>query len=103
MTGGIIVVLGSTGRNVGAGMTGGITFLLDESNKVTDRVNQDNVGIYKLCNESQESLLKAILKSHLDLTKSKKAKEILSNWEEWKEKFKMLVPPSEKEKLGLKI
>jgi len=103
MTGGIIVVIGSTGRNVGAGMTGGITFLLDENNEVTNRVNKENVGIYELCNNSQESILKGILESHLDQTESKKAKKILSNWVQWKKKFKMLVPPSEKEKLGINL
>jgi len=101
MTGGVIVVLGSTGRNIGAGMTGGVTFLLDENNKAVERVNKEIVGIYELSNESQEAILKPLIVAHLEQTKSKKAEVILSNWSKWKKKFKILVPPSEKIKLGL--
>ncbi len=101
MTGGVIVVLGSTGRNIGAGMTGGVTFLLDENNKAVERVNKEIVGIYELSNESQEAILKPLIVAHLDQTKSKRAETILSNWDKWKKKFKILVPPGEKIKLGL--
>ena len=101
MTGGIVVVLGSTGRNVGAGMTGGITFLLDEYGHVNDLVNQEIVEIHKLSNKEQENLLKPLLQEHLDQTKSSKAKEILNNWNTWKKAFKVIVPPSEKVQIGL--
>ena len=103
MTGGVIVVLGSTGRNVGAGMTGGVTFLLDENDEVTERVNKEIVQIYDLSNASQENILKPLIESHFNYTESKKAKEILSNWLQWKKKFKLLIPPSEKERFGIKI
>ena len=101
MTGGIVVILGSTGRNVAAGMTGGITFLLDEDQLVNLRVNKDNVEIFDLTTIEQELLIKPLLKSHAKETNSIKAKEILSNWCIWKKKFKVLVPPSERAKVGL--
>ncbi len=101
MTGGIIVVLGSTGRNVGAGMTGGFTFLLDESDTAKERINKEIVEIYEISNTKQENILQLLLKNHVNQTNSSKAKEILTNWAHWKKKFKIIVPPSEKEKLGL--
>ncbi len=103
MTGGVIVILGSTGRNVGAGMTGGVTFLLDENNEVIDRINKEIVQIHQLSNEYQENILQTLVKSHYHHTQSQKAKEILSDWILWKKRFKMLVPPSEKEKLGITV
>ncbi len=102
MTGGVVVVLGLTGRNVGAGMTGGISFLLDEDNSLSNKVNKEIVEIFELYTEAQENILKPIIEEHLAQTKSIKAKEILSDWNHWKKKFKVLVPPSEKEKVGIK-
>ncbi len=101
MTGGVVVVLGSTGRNVGAGMTGGVTFLLDESNNLNEKVNTEIVQIYPLTTPEQENLLKPLLESHLLHTKSSKANQILSNWSQAKNQFKVLIPPSEKARLGL--
>ena len=56
MTGGVVVVLGSTGRNVGAGMTGGVTFLLDEEGRVAPRVNPEIVEVCTITTDEQESL-----------------------------------------------
>ena len=101
MTGGVVVVLGSTGRNVGAGMTGGITFLLDENNLVNRYINKEIVEIHELTNENQERILKPLIEEHLLQTKSFKAEKIISNWSKYKSLFKVLVPPSEKAKVGL--
>ncbi len=103
MTGGVIVVIGSTGRNVGAGMTGGVAFLLDEHEKVVEKVNQEIVEIVQLSTPEQERLLKSMLETHLTTTKSQKSQIILSDWANWKSRFKVLIPPSEKSKLGLPI
>ena len=103
MTGGVVVVLGSTGRNVGAGMTGGVTFLLDEQGMVSDRVNKEIVEICLLTTPEQEAILKTLLEAHLAQTGSTKAKEILANWISWKALFKLLVPPSEKVNVGLTL
>ena len=101
MTGGVVVVLGSTGRNVAAGMTGGVTFLLDESGGVSERVNPEIVAIHALETPEQEALLKPLLQAHLDSTGSARAAAILSDWASWKGRFKVLVPPSEKATVGL--
>ncbi len=101
MTGGVIVVIGSTGRNVGAGMTGGIAFIQDKEDKLIDKVNKEIVGIYPLSNQKQESILKPLLEKHLERTESPSSKEILDDWNYWKQSFKILAPPSEKSKIGL--
>jgi len=101
MTGGVVVVLGSTGRNVAAGMTGGVAFLLDEDGGLADRLNPEIVALCPITTPEQESLLKPLLEDHLQHTGSAKAAEILADWTTWKAKFKVLVPPSEKANLGL--
>ena len=101
MTGGVVVVLGSTGRNVAAGMTGGVAFLLDESGGLAERVNPEIVAICELTTPEQDALLKPLLEAHLQATGSAKAAEILADWEGWRGRFKLLVPPSEKASVGL--
>ncbi len=101
MTGGVVVVLGSTGRNVAAGMTGGVAFLLDESGGLMERVNPEIVAVAALTTPEQEDLLKPLLEAHLEATGSAKAAAILSDWSGCKTRFKVLVPPSEKVNVGL--
>jgi glutamate synthase (ferredoxin) len=101
MTGGVVVVLGSTGRNVAAGMTGGVAFLLDETGGLRERVNPEIVAICELTTPEQEALLKPLLEAHLEATGSSKAAAILADWSSWKARFKLLVPPSEKANVGL--
>jgi glutamate synthase (ferredoxin) len=101
MTGGVVVVLGSTGRNVAAGMTGGVAFILDESGGLAERVNPEIVAICELSTPEQEVLLRPLLQAHLEATGSAKAAEILADWPNWKGRFKLLVPPSEKASVGL--
>lgn len=101
MTGGVVVVLGSTGRNVGAGMTGGVAFLLDENGGVADRVNPEIVEICSLETAEQEAVLQPLLEAHQAATGSEKAAAILSDWPRWRSRFKLLVPPSERAAMGL--
>ena len=101
MTGGVVVVLGSTGRNVGAGMTGGVTFLLDDHDRVSPRVNPEIVEVCTITTAQQESMLKTLLQSHLTATGSEKAAALLADWSAAKARFKVLVPPSEREAIGL--
>jgi glutamate synthase (ferredoxin) len=95
MTGGVVVVLGSIGRNVAAGMTGGLAFLLEESGSLEARVNHETVAIYRLTTPEQEALLRALLEGHRDATGSERATTILADWNHWRGLFKLLVPPSE--------
>ena len=102
MTGGKIVILGSIGRNIGAGMTGGVAFILDEKNDVETKVNKEIVSIYKIKTPQQEQTLLEIISEYKDKTQSPKAAKILEDWNHFKVLFKVIVPPSEKELLGLK-
>jgi len=95
MTGGVVVCLGNTGRNVGAGMTGGIGYFLDEDNSFADKVNYEIVKIQRVTTPAGESQLKELITLHSDRTGSEKAKNILANWSEYLPKFWQVVPPSE--------
>ncbi|NEP43544.1 MAG: glutamate synthase subunit alpha, partial [Okeania sp. SIO2H7] len=95
MTGGVVVVLGPVGRNVGAGMTGGIGYFLDEEGGFPERVNYEIVKIQRVSTAAGEGQLKGLIESYRDRTGSKKAKQILASWEEYLPKFWQVVPPSE--------
>ena len=101
MTGGIVVILGSIGRNIGAGMTGGIAFILDEKESILPKVNNEIVSIASLTSISEEEIIKPLLNEYLSKTKSLKANKIISQWNENKNLFKIIYPPSEKDRLGL--
>ena len=102
MTGGKVVILGSTGRNIGAGMTGGIAFIIDENNDLSNKVNKEIVSIHKITTSKQEDILLEIIREYLAKTNSLKAAKIIENWSYSKSTFKLIVPPSEEEMLGLK-
>ena len=102
MTGGKIVILGPTGRNIGAGMTGGVTFILDEDNNLEKKVNTEIVSIYKIHNKHQELMLSKIISDYYNNTGSLKASRILQNWNESMKLFKIIVPPSEEDLLEIK-
>ena len=102
MTGGKVVILGSTGRNIGAGMTGGIAYIFDEKNDLEDKVNKEIVSIYKITNLKQEEILLGILSEYYEKTRSLKAFKIINDWSHFKGIFKIVVPPSEEEMLGIK-
>lgn len=95
MTGGIIVVLGSVGRNVGAGMTGGLAYFLDEEGNFPEKVNPEIVEIQRICTEAGEAQLKELITAHVAKTGSQKGQLILNNWKEYVSKFWQAVPPSE--------
>ncbi|AFY53642.1 glutamate synthase family protein [Rivularia sp. PCC 7116] len=95
MTGGVIVVLGAVGRNVGAGMTGGLGYFLDEDGNFPELVNPEIVNIQRVVTDAGEKQLKDLITAHLERTQSAKAKMILDNWQEFLAKFWQLVPPSE--------
>ncbi|MGK7921584.1 MAG: glutamate synthase-related protein [Trichodesmium sp.] len=95
MTGGVVVCLGKTGRNVGAGMTGGIAYFLDEDGDFPARVNNEIVSIQRVCTPVGEQQLKDLISLHIERTGSEKAKTILDNWSEYLPKFYQVVPPSE--------
>jgi glutamate synthase (NADPH/NADH) large chain/glutamate synthase (ferredoxin) len=92
MTRGTVVVLGPTGKNFGAGMSGGIAYVLDEDGTFSQRLNTGMVGLERLTGGDDTKSLQAIIYQHLEATESKKAKEILAQWETASKKFWKVVP-----------
>jgi len=97
MTGGTVVVLGPTGRNVGAGQTGGWGYFLEdgEGYSLKGRINSD-VNVQPV-NKIGEVQLRELIEAHVEATGSKKAQHILDNWGEYLPKFHHVYPVSEKE------
>ena len=95
MTGGTIVVLGRTGRNVGAGMTGGLAYFLDEDGSFPTKVNPEIVQIQRVITEAGEQQLFELIQAHAERTGSPKAKAILAQWPDSLSQFWQVVPPSE--------
>jgi len=95
MTGGCIVCLGKVGRNVAAGMTGGIGYFLDEEDLFLERVNGEIVKVQRIQTAAGEQQCKMLIEAHFEKTNSSKAKKVLSDWERYKELFWQIVPPSE--------
>ena len=91
MTGGKVVVLGETGRNFAAGMSGGIAYILDEKGDFALRCNPQMVALEKLDSEEAEEL-RLLIKRHADFTKSQKAYKMLALWDETVPKFVKVMP-----------
>jgi glutamate synthase domain-containing protein 3 len=83
MTGGVVVVLGKTGRNFGAGMSGGLAFVLDEEGNFGHRYNPAMVGIGEVEHPYDIPLLRSMLERHLEMTGSQRARQILDRWEHY--------------------
>ena len=97
-----VVILGSIGRNIGAGMTGGIAFIIDEKNDLSNKVNKEIVSIHKITSLKQEDILLEIIREYVSKTNSLKAAKIIENWSYYRNIFKLIVPPSEEDMLGIK-
>ena len=95
MTGGTIAILGEAGRNIGAGMTGGIAYILDEDDKLIEKVNKEIVKIQRVITQTGQDELYKLIEEHAKRTNSVKAKSILKSWENSLGRFWQLVPPSE--------
>ena len=95
MTGGVIVVLGPVGRNIGAGMTGGLAYFLDEAGDLPAKINPEIIKLQRVTAPKGEEQLKAMITAHVEHTGSPKGKAILANWSDYLGKFWQAVPPSE--------
>ena len=95
MTGGVVVVLGSVGRNVGAGMTGGIGYFYDADNNFDERLNTEIVKKQRVSSAEGQAQLKHIIERHFEKTGSEKAEAILNDWDNEVSKFWQVYPPSE--------
>jgi glutamate synthase (NADPH/NADH) large chain len=116
MTGGTVAVLGKTGRNFAAGMSGGIAYVYDEDGLFAKRCNTAMVSLEKVLpakeqeasvdkavwhrGESDEAQLKKLLEDHNRWTGSKRARELLDNWDASRAKFVKVFPNEYKRALG---
>ena len=116
MTGGTVVVLGKTGRNFAAGMSGGVAYVYDEDGQFAKRCNTAMVSLEKVLSgkeqeatmdkaiwhrgQSDEAQLKKLLEEHNRWTGSKRARELLDTWAQAREKFVKVFPNEYKRALG---
>ena len=101
MTGGRVVVLGSTGKNFAAGMSGGIAYVLDEHSTLYKNVNKAMISIEQVENPYDGEELKEMIQKHVEATGSKKGQRILENFAEYLPKFKKLIPLEYKKMVAL--
>ena len=92
MTGGRVVILGRTGKNFAAGMSGGIAYVLDENSDLYLRLNKSLVSFEELSNKYDVQELKDMIMQHVAYTNSERGKEILANFSTYLPKFKKIVP-----------
>nr|YP_009315297.1 Glutamate synthase [Yamadaella caenomyce]SCW23752.1 Glutamate synthase [Yamadaella caenomyce] len=95
MTGGTVVVIGPVGRNIAAGMTGGLAYFWDETDSLLARVNTEIVHVQRVQTIEAEEQLKRLLILHVQKTNSIKARNILDQWSTSLLSFWQVVPPSE--------
>jgi glutamate synthase domain-containing protein 2/glutamate synthase domain-containing protein 1/glutamate synthase domain-containing protein 3 len=92
MTGGLVIVLGQTGCNFAAGMSGGIAYVLDEMQLFDTLCNLDLVELETVWQQEDKELLKDLIQRHLNWTQSKRAQQILDGWPDMVGKFVKVVP-----------
>ena len=92
MTGGNVIILGLTGDNFGAGMTGGMAFVYDIDKKFRYRVNEETLVYQGIQSNYWENVLKSFINDHYNETNSLHAKKIIDNWESEVSKFIQICP-----------
>lgn len=95
MTGGLVTVLGNTGHNFGAGMTGGFAYVLDQHNTFVDKYNHELVEIQRISSEDMESYrnhLRGVIREHIAETGSEWAEHILENFDDYIGRFWLVKP-----------
>jgi len=95
MTGGMVINLGSTGRNLGAGMSGGVAYIYDEAGDfIQNRLNPDMVNVYQLieCGDEELELVRAKIEKHVLLTGSARGRAILDDWPATAGNFLKIMP-----------
>jgi glutamate synthase (NADPH/NADH) large chain len=92
MTGGRVVVLGRTGRNFAAGMSGGIAYVINDEGDFAQRCNLQMVDLETLDDPSEESFVRTLITRHVELTNSERGKTILGHWGRYREKLVKVMP-----------
>jgi glutamate synthase (ferredoxin) len=99
MTGGRVVVLGQTGRNFAAGMSGGIAYVLDETGDFAKRCNQQMVAVEKLGDPGEIEEVREMIQRHAEYTQSDRARKVLALWDMIAPKFVKVMPKDYKRML----
>lgn len=94
-----MVVLGPTGRNFAAGMSGGIAYVYDPSEEFPDKVNDETVDLESLEDADEEELVRELIEKHVAYTDSEKGKNILNQWESARKLFVKVMPTDYKRAL----
>jgi glutamate synthase (ferredoxin) len=92
MTGGKIVVIGDTGRNFAAGMSGGVAFVLEDRDQFEINCNQDMVHLEELVEDEDNQDVRSMLTKHFAYTRSPVAEKILNDWASYQSKFIKVMP-----------
>jgi glutamate synthase (ferredoxin) len=92
MTGGRVVVLGPTGKNFAAGMSGGIAYVLDEAHDLYTRLNKALVSTESVTSQTDIHELRSLIEAHAEATGSPKAKRILADFDSYLPQFKKIIP-----------
>jgi glutamate synthase (ferredoxin) len=92
MTGGRVIVLGRTGRNFAAGMSGGIAYVLDEAGDFPAHCNQEMVSLEKLKDADEIEMIWKLIQRHQAYTKSERAVKVLADWRKLVPKFVKVMP-----------
>jgi len=92
MTGGVVVVLGRTGRNFAAGMSGGTAFVLDESNSFERYCNREMVELGAVTDAGDRDTLRRLVEQHARYTGSPRARHLLARWEQTLRHFVLVMP-----------
>jgi glutamate synthase (ferredoxin) len=100
MTGGRVVVLGATGRNFAAGMSGGTAYVIDEQGDFATRCNQQMVGLEKLEDAEEIEQVRQMIARHADHTRSQRAFKVLALWERFVPQFVKVMPKDYKRMLA---
>lgn len=100
MTGGTVVVLGKTGRNFAAGMSGGIAYILDEDGTFAGHCNQEMVELEALSDADEIAEVQALIQKHEEYTRSEVAKRVLADWAGYTSKFVKVIPKDYKRMLA---
>ena len=101
MTGGRAVILGPTGKNFAAGMSGGVAYVLDEDNRLYRNLNKQLVSMEQLTEKSDIEELKKMIKNHVEATGSAKGQKVLESFDEYIPHFKKIIPADYKKMLHL--
>ena len=92
MTGGVAVILGATGRNFAAGMSGGVVYVLDENHDLYTRLNKTGLLMSTLSEREDIDRLRDLLTRHEKETGSEKARKILADFDHYIPAFKKIIP-----------